>query len=60
MNITAAHKSALRSLNGEPGAVSVLVEFVVQATGITKFLQVHKNGELRVMDWAEVQAEGLA
>lgn len=55
MNVTEANKVAQRTLKSNPMAAAVLVEFVMQATGLTKYLRVWRDGRVEVLDLTELE-----
>lgn len=51
-----AYQAAVKQLAKEPAASAVTIEFVMRTTGLTKFMRVHRNDQIEVLDTRE-QAE---
>lgn len=59
MNLVQAIKNADRYLRAEPGADSVVMEYVVQSTGLTKFVRVYRDGSTQLMELPDLEELGL-
>lgn len=55
MNLVQAIKNADRYLRAELGADSVVMEYVVQSTGLTKFVRVYRDGRTQLMELPDLE-----
>lgn len=51
-----AYQAAVRQMAKEPAAAAVTIEFVMRTTGLTKYMRVHRNDVIEILDTIE-QAE---
>ena len=52
-----AYQAAVRQLTGDAAVASVTIEFVMQTTGLTKFMKVYKNDNIEILSAEQVAAE---
>ena len=55
MNLVQAIKNADRYLRAEQGADSVVMEYTVQSTGLTKFVRVYRDGRTQLMELPDLE-----
>ena len=56
-DLNSAYQAAVRQLTNDAAVASVTIEFVMRTTGLTKYLKVHKDDNIEVLNADEVAAE---
>ena len=52
-----AYQAAVRQLANDSNVTSVVIEFVMKTTGLTKYMKVSKNDNIEVLSREELDAE---